>query len=148
MILDEKKSLIKRILDKLINRETITYMIAGGLTTAVNFISYESLYQIGLPNLTANAWAWVIAVTFAYIVNKISVFRAKSSGVLEELLNIAKFFAARLITLGIEQSGMYYFVEKLGLHRLMVKASLAVIVIVLNYIFSKVFIFGKLQDKK
>ncbi len=148
MILDEKKSLVKRILDKLINRETITYMIAGGLTTAVNFISYESLYQIGLPNLTANAWAWVIAVTFAYIVNKISVFRAKSSGILEELLNIAKFFAARLITLGIEQSGMYYFVEKLGLHRLMVKASLAVIVIVLNYIFSKVFIFGKLQDKK
>lgn len=148
MILDEKKSLVKRVLDKLINRETITYMIAGGLTTAVNFISYESLYQIGLPNLTANAWAWVIAVTFAYIVNKISVFRAKSSGILEELLNIAKFFAARLITLGIEQSGMYYFVEKLGLHRLMVKASLAVIVIVLNYIFSKVFIFGKLQDKK
>ncbi len=148
MILDEKKSLFKRILDKLINRETITYMIAGGLTTAVNFISYESLYQIGLPNLTANAWAWVIAVTFAYIVNKISVFRAKSSGILEELLNIAKFFAARLITLGIEQSGMYYFVEKLGLHRLMVKASLAVIVIVLNYIFSKVFIFGRLQDKK
>ncbi|MFT4146281.1 MAG: GtrA family protein [Mobilitalea sp.] len=148
MILDEKKSLVKRILDKLINRETITYMVAGGLTTAVNFISYESLYQIGLPNLTANAWAWVIAVTFAYIVNKISVFRARSSGVLEELLNIAKFFAARLITLGIEQSGMYYFVEQLGLHRLMVKASLAVIVIVLNYIFSKVFIFGKLQDKK
>ncbi|MDF2842281.1 MAG: putative rane protein [Herbinix sp.] len=148
MILDEKNSLVKRVLDKLINRETITYMIAGGLTTAVNFISYESLYQIGLPNLTANAWAWVIAVTFAYIVNKISVFRAKSSGILEELLNIAKFFAARLITLGIEQSGMYYFVEQLGLHRLMVKASLAVIVIVLNYIFSKVFIFGKLQDKK
>lgn len=148
MILDEKKSLVKRVLDKLINRETITYMIAGGLTTAVNFISYESLYQIGLPNLTANAWAWVIAVTFAYIVNKISVFRAKSSGILEELLNIAKFFAARLITLGIEQSGMYYFVEQLGLHRLMVKASLAVIVIVLNYIFSKLFIFGKSQDKK
>lgn len=148
MILDEKKSLIKRIMDKLINRETITYMIAGGLTTAVNFISYESLYQIGLPNLTANAWAWVIAVTFAYIVNKKSVFRAKSSGILEELLNIAKFFAARLVTLGIEQSGMYYFVEKLGLHRLMVKASLAVIVIVLNYIFSKVFIFGKSQNKK
>lgn len=142
------KTLIKDMYHKVINRETIAYIIAGLLTTTVNFISYESLYQLGLPNLTANAWAWVIAVTFAYIVNKKGVFRSKSTGILNELTKIGMFFAARLITLGVEQSGMYYFIEYLEFPRLMVKASLAVIIIILNYIFSKLYIFKKYKSNE
>ena len=71
------KSALFSVLDKLVNRETIAYVIAGALTTIVNFISYEGLYRLGLQNLTANAWAWVIAVSFAYIVNKRNVFFIK-----------------------------------------------------------------------
>lgn len=137
------KVLVKSLYNKLVNRETITYIIAGGLTTAVNFITYIGLCRMGMNYLTANVWAWVIAVSFAYIVNKLGVFLAKSSGLLEEAINIIKFFAARLITLGVEQLGMFYFVKKLHFHNLAVKASLAILVIVLNYVFSKLYIFKK-----
>lgn len=134
---------IVNIIKKFINRETITYGIAGVMTTLVNFISYETFFRLGVSNLNANALAWVIAVSFAYIVNKVSVFRAKSSDIIDELLKIVKFFGARLLTLGVEQLGMYVFIDRLGYQRLLVKAGLTGFVIVLNYIFSKLFIFNK-----
>jgi len=137
------KELMKKLYSKLVTREMITYIIAGGLTTAVNFISYIGLCRTGMYYLTANTWAWVIAVSFAYVVNKLGVFLAKSSGVMEEAINIIKFFASRLVTLGVEQLGMFYFVKQLHFHNLAVKATLAIIVIILNYVFSKLYIFKK-----
>lgn len=133
-------------LGKLINRETIAYVVAGVLTTAVNFISYEGIYRLGLTNLRANALAWIIAVSFAYIVNKRNVFLSRSASAKDEALKVIKFFGARLVTLGIEQLGMYIFIERLGFYRLLVKASMAVIVIVLNYAFSKLYIFNKNKE--
>jgi putative flippase GtrA len=132
-----------RLSKKVVNRETIAYAVAGVLTTIVNFVSYEGLYRIGVPNLTSNALAWVIAVTFAYLVNKINVFQSKSDTVRDEASKITKFYGARLVSLGVEQLGMFLFVDLLGYYRLLVKASLAIIVIILNYIFSKLFIFNK-----
>lgn len=134
---------ILQLFKKVVNRETIAYIIAGVLTTIVNFISYEGLYRLGLTNLTANGIAWVIAVAFAYVVNKKNVFQSKSDTVKDEASKITKFFGARLVTLVVEQLGMYIFIDRLGLHRLLVKACLAVIVIILNYIFSKLYIFNK-----
>jgi putative flippase GtrA len=134
---------IVALLKKVVNKETIAYGVAGVLTTVVNFISYESIYQLGVPNLTANAFAWIIAVTFAYIVNKKNVFLSKSTSLKEEVLKIIKFFGARVITFVVEQVGMYIFTEQMVFNRLIVKAFIAVIVIILNYIFSKLFIFNK-----
>ena len=131
---------------KIVNRETITYGIAGVLTTIVNFASYESMYRLGVPNLTANAIAWVIAVAFAYIVNKKNVFLSKSDTVKDEASKLTKFFGARLVTLAVEQLGMYIFINQLGFYRLLVKACLAVIVIILNYIFSKLYIFNEKSE--
>ena len=147
------KALINRIrhheiYKKVVNRETITYGIFGILTTIVNFVSYEGLYRLGMTNLTANWMAWVIAVTFAYIVNKWSVFRSRSSTVRAELTKMGKFYGARLVSLGVEQLGMFIFVDKLGIYRWLVKGALSVIVIILNYIFSKLYIFGKDNDNK
>ena len=136
------KSIVKRLFHKFVNRETIAYAVAGAMTTLVNFISYEGLYRLGLKNLSANALAWVIAVTFAYIVNKWNVFRSRSENTLDETVKVIKFFAARIVTLGIEQFGMYLFVEVLDIYRWFVKGSLMIIVIVVNYIFSKYYIFG------
>lgn len=126
---------------KIINRETIVYGIAGVLTTGINFISYEGLYQITASNLTANLLAWIVAVSFAYLMNKWQVFQSRSSSVGEEISKVGKFFGARLVTLGIEQATIYIFIEKLAMDRWIVKCSLAVIVIVVNYVFSKLFIF-------
>ncbi|HKL99222.1 MAG TPA: GtrA family protein [Mobilitalea sp.] len=129
--------------NKLFNREIITYAIAGVLTTIINFISYEGLYRLGLTNLKANLLAWVIAVTFAYIVNKLNVFHSKSETVKDEALKVTKFYGARLVSLGVEQLGIYIFVEVLGVYRWIIKGALSVIVIILNYIFSKLYIFNK-----
>lgn len=139
-------TLIAKLFRKLVNRETIAYAIAGALTTIVNFISYEGLFRLGVPNLTANALAWVIAVTFAYIVNKKKVFQSKSDTLGEETTKVTKFFGARIITLGVEQLGMYIFINVLGFYRLLVKAGVAVVVIILNYIFSKLYIFNKRSE--
>lgn len=137
------KKKLTELITMIVNRETVAYAVAGGLTTIVNFTSYEGLYRLGIPNLTANAIAWVIAVTFAYIVNKVNVFRSKSSTIKDETQKITKFYGARLITLGIEQLGMYLLIERLGFFRLLVKASVSIIVIILNYLFSKLYIFRK-----
>lgn len=131
-------SLYKRV----VNRETISYVIFGLLTTIVNFVSYEGLYRLGMTNLTANWLAWVIAVTFAYIVNKWSVFRSKSNSAKTEITKMLKFYGARLVSLGVEQLGMLVFVEKLGIYRWLVKGALSIIVIIINYIFSKLYIFN------
>jgi putative flippase GtrA len=145
--MDQKTLLSKsmKIYHKLVNRETIAYVIAGVLTTIVNFASYEGLYRLGVPNLTANAIAWVIAVVFAYVVNRNNVFQSKSSSVKEEAAKIMKFFGARLATFVVEEGGMFLFIDVLGFYRLFVKAALAVVVILLNYIFSKLYIFNKRQ---
>ncbi len=127
----------------LVNRETIAYAIAGVMTTVVNFISYELMYRLGFSNLNANWIAWLIAVTFAYIVNKWSVFRSKSESVKAETWKVIKFYGARLVSLGVEQLGIYILIERLDIYRWVVKGGLSIIVIILNYIFSKLYIFHK-----
>lgn len=145
---DTKMNKIVELLKKVVNRETIAYTVAGVLTTVVNFLSYEGLYRLGIPNLTANAIAWVIAVAFAYIVNKNNVFQSKSDNVKDEASKISKFVGARLITFVVEEGGMFLFVNVLGFYRLIVKAILAVVVIILNYILSKLYIFNKKKNIK
>jgi len=137
------KSLVKKVFRLFVNRETIAYAVAGVMTTLVNFASYEGLYRLGLENLTANAIAWVIAVTFAYIVNKNQVFLSKSRDAADEALKLSKFFGARIVTLIVEQAGMFVFAELLQVYRWLVKICLSAIVIVLNYLFSKLLIFKK-----
>jgi putative flippase GtrA len=139
---------IYRLYKKIVNKETISYGIAGIMTTIINFLSYEGLFRLGIPNLTANAVAWVIAVTFAYVVNKIEVFSSKSKTVKDEAVKVTKFYGARLVTLGIEQLGMYIFIDRLGYFRLLVKAIISIFVIILNYIFSKLYIFNKKKEEE
>ena len=69
---------LKKIWEKYVNRETITYLVAGVLTTVINFIAYYWFCNIlHIENLVANAIAWVVAVAFAYIINARWVFLEK-----------------------------------------------------------------------
>lgn len=138
---------IKRLMDKFVNRETIVYAIAGLLTTAVNMATYYILcYWVVMDHLVANMIAWVVAVTFAYFINAGWVFRDKKSTVKEEMSKMVKFFLARLFSLGIEEGGLFLFVNLLSFNNMAVKAGLAVIVIVINYIWSKFYVFNKSQN--
>ena len=125
-------------------REVITYLISGVLTTVVNWVLYWLIVEkIGMEELSGNAVDWVLTVAFAYAINAFWVFDSKFIGWSVERKKILKFYAARLLTFVIEEGGILIFVKQLKFNGLMVKAVLAVIVIILNYVFSKLFVFLK-----
>lgn len=135
---------VKKLWKMFVNRETITYAIAGVSTTIVNFAAYHVFCNMLLiENLIANAIAWVVAVAFAYVINARWVFLEKTEYAAEETKKIVKFFGARVVTFVIEEIGMFLLVDVLHGPNLIMKAVVAVAVIILNYIFSKLFVFNK-----
>lgn len=142
-----KSSSINKLVKKFVNRETIVYGIAGLLTTAVNMVTYYILcYWVIMDHLLANIIAWVVAVTFAYFANAGWVFKDKRSTVKEELVKMMKFILARIFSLGVEEGGLFLFVSLLKYNNMAVKAGLAVIVIVINYIWSKFYVFNSSKN--
>lgn len=171
---------MKKIWKLLVNRETITYIIAGVATTVVNFIvynvSYELLFLSGMlqssnfdyTNLVAEIIAVILSVTFAYVINARWVFQEKREEGKKEVEKIAKFFASRFVTMLIEIGGMLLLVDFIDcpamitklvegtgiLERVVtlvdpkniIKFFVAVIVIILNYVFSKLFVFTKKKE--
>ena len=138
------KELIKKLWKIFMNREVITYLVSGVTTTIVNFAAYYvfcNLLQI--ENLIANAIAWVFAVASAYILNARWVFQEKVESAKEEINKIVRFFGARVATFVVEEIGMFLLVDVLHGPNMIMKAIVAVVVIVLNYIFSKLFVFTK-----
>ena len=133
-----------KLWDIFMTREVITYLISGVLTTIVNWALYWLIVEkIGVEELTGNAIDWVLTVAFAYAVNAFWVFRSKFNGWPAEGRKILKFYAALFLTFLVEEGGILIFVKKLEFNGLVVKAALAVIVIILNYVFSKLFVFLK-----
>lgn len=146
--LRESKNPLARLFFKLwdifMTREMITYLISGVLTTLVNWVLYWLLVEkLGMEELSGNAVDWVLTVAFAYAVNAFWVFRSKFTGWRAEWAKIFKFYAARFLTFLVEEGGILIFVKQLEFNGLIVKALLAVIVIILNYVFSKMFVFLK-----
>lgn len=119
----------------------ILYIFFGGLTTLINIVVYSLFYYfVKIGNVPSNIVAWGIAVIFAFVTNKIYVFESKNASIWYEL---AKFLACRLGTGLLDLGIMYLSVDVFSLNELIMKIISNVIVIVLNYIFSKVIIFKK-----
>jgi Predicted membrane protein len=138
------KTFTKKTIRIVFSREFIAYTIAGVLTTLVNYISFHIICNImGVEDLIANAIAWVIAVAFAYVINAKLVFLQEKETVKGEAIKITKFFGARILTFFVEELGILVFVEICGYNNLVVKAILAVVVIILNYVLSKLYVFTK-----
>lgn len=131
------------ILKKLINRETLLYMVFGVLTTAVDWLVYMLLIRADMAKFIANILAWIAAVIFAFITNKLLVFQSMDRDLLTLLREGAAFVLSRLYTGLFSWGGFYIFVDKLGFHHIAVKALLSVFVIIFNYVLSKLFIFRK-----
>lgn len=128
---------------KYITKELIAYGIVGALTTLVNWaVSYLVNDIIGCPfTVVTNSTAWIAAVTFAYIANNIWVFRLGYEGIKKELIKMGKFTVGRLATYVIEVGGMFLLVDVSAFPYWPVKIGISVLVILLNYIFSKLFVF-------
>ena len=129
-------------LKKLINRETVTYVAAGIITTLVNWAVYYPL-RLVIHYAVANVLAWIAAVASAFVINKFWVFRSKDRSARALLREIGLFAGARVASLGIESGFLMLTVELLGAKDAIMKLIAAVFVIVTNYIFSKFIIFKK-----
>ena len=152
---------LTELLDKY--KELISYVFFGALTTLVNFLTF-SLFRALLGEelyLLNNAIAWFVSVVFAYITNKIFVFKSESFETKTLLKEISEFFGARIFSFGIEEGGMWLLIDLLGFGEYSLKASgleisgqliakliLSVIVVIFNYFASKLVIFRKKASNK
>ena len=144
---------------KLFNRETVSYLIFGVLTTVVNYVVFHLCYTAmgAKGSVLANAIAFCAAAIFAFVVNKLFVFESKSWALSVLIKEIPPFLASRLASFGIEELGL--LVSESWLHWNEVtlltiagtpidgvtatKLALSVLVVILNYIFCKWLVFRK-----
>ena len=130
-------------------KSIIAYLFFGVLTTLINWGSYFLCYNIvQIPNVPSTIIAWILAVAFAFITNKIWVFGSKSFNGKVLLYEIWTFIAARLITGILDVVIMYFAVDVFAMNSTVWKLISNIIVIVLNYIFSRLIIFKKENSDK
>lgn len=128
-------------MNKKITREILLYVFFGAITTLINTVAYWMLYYVAdVSNTISNIISWILAVVFAYITNKIWVFEKGNKSTLKEA---TEFFASRISTGVLDIIIMYVAVELLYLEGGIIKIISNVIVIILNYLLSKLFVFRK-----
>ena len=128
---------IKELLIKY--KELVLYVVFGGLTTVVSYVSYWIFTDfLHIPYMVSTALSWVLSVTFAYVTNRKWVFESRAHGFVPILTEAAKFFASRIA------SGMMFIgVDLLHVNDKIVKLVANVFVILANYILSKLVVFRK-----
>ena len=158
------------------HKELANYIIFGVGTTVVSYIAYYFFRWI-FPNAEsvpeALKWvfnlsgvfgkesntalpvflSWICAVTFAYITNRIWVFESKASGFLKIAFEVLSFFAARVITLLLDMLIMFLLVDLPHINNawyelLVGKTVSSIVVLILNYVFSKLFVFRKKKQSE
>ena len=133
---------------RLCNREVIMYLFFGVLTTLLNYVLYfAGTRWFGLGVVVANIWAWVLAVLFAYVTNKIYVFDSTSWASSVWLKECASFFGARLFSGFVEVVFMWLTVTVLGIYDLPMKLAASFLSLVLNYLLSKILVFKNRKGK-
>ena len=122
--------------------EVIAYLFFGVLTTLINLVTFWILSSVfNLETIAATVAAWIIAVAFAFITNKIWVFKSKTKTNQETTKEAVMFVIARLITLGIEVFLMWLMVDNFKQDKLIWKLLCNIITVILNYLFSKLIVF-------
>lgn len=125
-------------------KEVLLYLLFGGASFIISIGSYGFCnITLGINELIANIISWVLAVTFAFATNRIWVFDAPTDtfgGFMKQML---AFFGGRVVTLVIEEIILLIFITVLQFASMPVKIVAQIVVIVMNYIISKWFIFKK-----
>lgn len=168
----KKESFIGRIIDKFFTKEIVSYVFFGVLTTAVNIatfyifkklfisIGWDGILNTIIPEgsailkvfgdgsdyLDANAIAWVAGVIFAFVTNKLWVFDSKSWKPSVAGKEFTGFLGARIFSFVVETIMMFVLVSLLTCNDFIAKCIVGVIVVIINYIFSKLIIFRN-KDK-
>ena len=122
-----------------LDRELVLYVVFGAFTFLVNIVTYFLFQSVmGINYLVSNVLAWFFSVLFAYITNRTWVFESKSPEILKEM---SLFFGGRIFSGVADTVLMYLFIDVLVLGNTFSKIVVQIIVIVLNYVFSKLIVF-------
>ncbi len=130
------------------NKKIILYVIAGVLTTIVNFVTYyifARVLEIGVVPSTAIAWA--LSVLFAFFANKLFVFESKSFEFVILAKELLSFVLARTLTGLLDVGIMYLSVDVLEFNDMVMKIISNIVIMILNYVVSELIVFRKKKDK-
>lgn len=126
-------------------KEVINYLVFGVLAMFVNFGSYYVFARIlNIDEVISSGLSWFCSVMFAYITNKLFVFDSKTNTAKEFLKEIISFFLARVLSGILCDVGTFALMVKVfGINDMIAKVVTQVMVVIVNYILSKFFIFKK-----
>ena len=136
---------MKQWIRKMYESSVIRYIFFGGCTTMVNLVSFFILRKLKLN--IANIISIILAILFAYVVNSKYVFQDKCETLKDHVQPFCKFVSARLVTMVIEVGGVWLLVSVMGLNDMIGKFLTQFIVLILNYVFSKFFVFTTGKSK-
>ena len=126
------------------HRDILLYLVFGVLTTAANYVVYLPCYNIlHLSAAVSNVIAWIAAVIFAYLTNKPFVFRSHDWSVKTVVPELTKFVGSRILSGGLETLIIFITVDCLLWDGNLMKLVTSVLVVILNYVASKLLVFKK-----
>ncbi len=126
-------------------KEIINYLVFGGLATVVNFVTYFIVARLmGIDEVLSSGISWFFSVLFAYITNKLFVFESKTDGIKAVLIEMGSFFLARIVSGILCDVGTFALMVKVfNINDLFAKVVTQIMVVIVNYVFSKLIIFRK-----
>ena len=139
--------MISNLWKKFANPESVSYVFFGVLTTLIDWGSYRLFRVVGIDYRMATALSWAAAVLFAFVTNKLIVFRSLEMRLALLWKEFVSFVTCRLATGALTMVIMVLVVDLLHWNEYVGKVLVSVVSLVLNYIFSKLIIFKKkVQD--
>ena len=124
--------------------DMVSYLFFGVLTTIVNYLVYLPLYNLlGISAAVSNMIAWAAAVAFAYVTNKPFVFKSHDWSMKTVLPELGKFVGCRAASGGLETALVFLTVDVCGWDGNLWKLIISVVVVILNYVSSKLLVFRK-----
>ncbi len=122
----------------------LMYLVMGGVTTIINIVTFWLCYSVlGIGYSVATVIAWFLSVLFAYLSNKFYVFESTNMNVSTLVHEMITFFGFRMISLLIDLFIMYICVSLFNVNALVAKVLANIVVLIVNYVFSKWVIFKK-----
>ena len=138
------RRLMEYILGRGLGAESIRYIIVGAMTTLVNFSLFELMtFVIGIDVTVSNVTSISVSIIFAYVANKLVVFRMRSGSFATLVFEFIKFVGSRLFTMALEVGAVLLFFNMLGYDARLGKVAAQVLVVIANYVISKVIVFRR-----
>ena len=128
--------------------QMVNYIFFGGLTTFVNFVTYfVALRLLNIPNVPSNLIAWLVSVLFAFVVNKLYVFKSMSWEIRLIIFELFSFVSVRILTGALDTFIMYLGVDVMHYNVLLIKIIANIIVLLTNYFGSILIIFRRKDNE-